>query len=168
MLIALVTSAVPCVCIRMRSMPRKQRVAIHWNLLKEMKVDIWVVAWFFGNMGLYILFFFIQQYAADMSHLSQDAAFWSLIITNAASTSGRIIPGQVADNTVCHRFALMKRSMLIVVTSLMARRINELEHVLSSFQRRSNALSQVLEHGLNLVCDLNSECRSNRREVTSK
>jgi MFS family permease len=28
MLIALVTSAVPCVCIRMRSMPRKQRAAI--------------------------------------------------------------------------------------------------------------------------------------------
>jgi MFS family permease len=96
-LIALATSAVPCFCIRMRVQSKGRRAIIDWSLFREAKFDIWVVAWLFGNMGLYIPFFFIQQYASDVSHLSQDAAFWTLIIMNAASTSGRIIPGQIAD-----------------------------------------------------------------------
>lgn len=96
-LIALVTSAVPLLTIRARVKPQANRAMINWSLFREADFDLWCFAWFFGNMGLYIPFFFIQQYAADVVHLSADASFWSLIIVNAASIFGRIIPGQIAD-----------------------------------------------------------------------
>ena len=48
-------------------------------------------------MGLYIPFFFIQQYATNVIHLTPETAFWILTVLNASSLFGRVIPGQIAD-----------------------------------------------------------------------
>lgn len=59
--------------------------------------SLYNVACFFGYAGLYIPFFYIQQYSTDVIHTSSDLAFWMLPILSAASTFGRIGPGFVAD-----------------------------------------------------------------------
>lgn len=56
---------------------------------------------FFGFMGLYIPFFYIQSYAlkSPNSQFDESFAFWLLVILNAGSFFGRIIPNFQADKT---------------------------------------------------------------------
>jgi predicted MFS family arabinose efflux permease len=96
-LIALITSLIPCLCIRRRVRPLECRAIFDWTVFKDPKFNLWSVAFFFGSMGIYVPFFLIQQYAARVAGFEPATAFWTLIIMNAASTSGRILPGKVAD-----------------------------------------------------------------------
>lgn len=95
--IVLATSIVPCLTIKMRIAPKGRRAIFNHHILKETKFDIWALAWFFGTMGLYIPYFFIEQYATNVTRLSKDTALYTLTTINAASIFGRIIPGLVAD-----------------------------------------------------------------------
>lgn len=95
--IVLATSIVPCLTIKMRVAPKGRRAIFNHDILKETRFDLWSLAWFFGNMGLYIPYFFIEQYATNVTHLTREAALYTLITINAASIFGRIIPGLVAD-----------------------------------------------------------------------
>lgn len=54
---------------------------------------------FFGFMGLYIPFYYVQNYAIEENITSVDTAFYFLSILNAASIFGRIIPNYIADKT---------------------------------------------------------------------
>ena len=96
-LIAFITSLIPCILLRMRARPNERRAIIDSGLLRDIKFDVWSVAWFLGNMGIFVPFFLIQQYAADVAGFETHHAFWTLIIMNAAATSGRILPGKIAD-----------------------------------------------------------------------
>ncbi len=51
--IALATSAVPCVTVKMPNQPEERRKIFNVEILKEIPFDIWSVAWFFANMGTY-------------------------------------------------------------------------------------------------------------------
>ena len=96
-LIAFITSMIPCILLRIRARPDERRAIIDLQVLRDVKFDIWSVAWFFGNMGIFVPFFLIQQFAVDVAGFETRHAFWTLIIMNAAATSGRILPGKIAD-----------------------------------------------------------------------
>lgn len=48
-------------------------------------------------MGLYIPFFYIQQYTTHHDGANSDLAFYTLAILNAGSVIGRVVPGFIAD-----------------------------------------------------------------------
>lgn len=52
---------------------------------------------FFGFMGIYVTFFYIQLYAEEQVNISTLLASYLLTITNAASTIGRLVPNFFAD-----------------------------------------------------------------------
>ena len=60
---------------------------------------LFCIAVFFGFMGIYITFFYIQLFALERTDVSSSLASYLLSIINAASTIGRVIPNFVADKT---------------------------------------------------------------------
>ncbi|RDI79863.1 hypothetical protein Vi05172_g10219 [Venturia inaequalis] len=95
--VVLGTCIVPCLTIKMKVAPKARRAIFNHHILKETTFDVWSLAWFFGNMGLYIPYFFIEQYAANVTHLTRETALYTLTTINAASIIGRIVPGLIAD-----------------------------------------------------------------------
>lgn len=102
------TSIVPCLTIKMRVAPKGRRAILNHHMLKETKYDLWSLAWFFGNMGLYILYLFIEQYATNVTDMTSNAALYILTTINAASIFGRILPGLLAD--------FLKDSLLVLIS----------------------------------------------------
>ncbi|KAE9989617.1 hypothetical protein EG327_002453 [Venturia inaequalis] len=95
--VVLGTCIVPCLTIKMKVAPKARRAIFNHQIIKETRFDVWSLAWFFGNMGLYIPYFFIEQYATNVTHLTRETALYTLTTINAASIIGRIVPGLIAD-----------------------------------------------------------------------
>ncbi|KAK7202424.1 MFS monocarboxylate transporter-like protein [Myxozyma melibiosi] len=57
------------------------------------------LAIFLGFMGVYIPFYYIQEYAVSNGIFKSETAFYLLTILNAASVFGRIVPNFLADKT---------------------------------------------------------------------
>lgn len=95
----LATCLVPCVTIHMLNRPGGKRKIFDVVFIQELSFDLLSAAWFFMNMGTYIPFFFVQQFAQDVVGLGDSLAFYMLTILNAGSVFGRILPGLLADKT---------------------------------------------------------------------
>jgi len=54
---------------------------------------------FFGFMGIYVTFFYIQLFALERTDVNANLASYLLSIINASSTIGRVIPNFFADKT---------------------------------------------------------------------
>ncbi|OQN99164.1 hypothetical protein B0A48_15013 [Cryoendolithus antarcticus] len=93
-LIALVTLTIPCLVMRPRGKPPPKKKLIDPAILKEVPFGIFNLATFFGFVGQYIPFFFIEQFAAAHGIANP---FWMLIVLNAGSIPGRIVPSLIAD-----------------------------------------------------------------------
>jgi len=93
-LIALVTLAIPCAVIKPRAKPPGRRKIFDTSLLRELPYMIFNLATFFGFVGQYIPYFFMEQYAA-MHGIGMP--FYMLIFLNVGSIPGRIIPSLIAD-----------------------------------------------------------------------
>lgn len=65
-LITPATNAAGCVFVRIRREPNYRRALFDSNLFKDLGFDIWSMAWFFGSMGMYVPYFFVQDYANEM------------------------------------------------------------------------------------------------------
>lgn len=92
--IALVTLAIPCIVIKPRGRPPGRRKVFDAAILKEVPLGMMNLATFFGFVGQYIPYFFIEQFAAEHD-ISLE--FWMLIVLNVGSIPGRIVPSLVAD-----------------------------------------------------------------------
>ncbi|KAF2718483.1 MFS general substrate transporter, partial [Polychaeton citri CBS 116435] len=92
--IAIVTLAIPCAVIRPRAKAPGKRKIFDVQILKELPFEVLNIATFFGFVGQYIPYFFIEQYAG-MHGMS--LTFWMLIFLNVGSIPGRIFPSLVAD-----------------------------------------------------------------------
>ena len=92
--IALATLAVPCVVIKPRAKPPGRRKIFDTSILKEIPYEIFNLATFFGFVGQYIPYFFIEQYASE-HHMS--IPFYMLTFLNVGSIPGRILPSLLAD-----------------------------------------------------------------------
>jgi MFS family permease len=96
--IALATLAIPCAVIKPRvPKPTTKRKIIDFSLLRELPFGLINIATFFGFVGQYIPFFFIENFAEDVGNQSKTSAFWMIIVLNAGSLPGRIIPSLIAD-----------------------------------------------------------------------
>jgi MFS family permease len=96
--IALATLAIPCAVIKPRvPKPTMKRKIIDFSLLRELPFGLINIATFFGFVGQYIPFFFIENFAEDVGNQSKTSAFWMIIVLNAGSLPGRIIPSLIAD-----------------------------------------------------------------------
>lgn len=93
-LIAMGTLVIPCLFIRPRTKSISRRKIFDTSILKELAFGIFNVATFFGFIGQYIPFFFIEQYAAEHG---MGLTFYMLIFLNVGSIPGRILPSLVAD-----------------------------------------------------------------------
>lgn len=96
-LVVLMTSIIPCTLLKAHAIPGKRRAIYDLGVFRDPKFTIWSIAWFFGNIALYVPFFFIQQYGTAIAGFSRNHAFWLLPIMNAASISGRILPVKLAN-----------------------------------------------------------------------
>jgi MFS family permease len=76
--------------------PRKSGPLINVESLRDKVFALWLFAAFFIFIGLYIPFFYVQQYGINLG-MSRDLSFYMLIIMNAGSVPGRVIPSIIAD-----------------------------------------------------------------------
>ena len=97
--IALVTLIFPVAAMRMRIKPSGVRRLVEWAAWKEAPFTLFGVAEFFGFMGMYVPFFYVNVYAVQNEIMSENLAFYLLAILNAGSIFGRIIPNFLADKT---------------------------------------------------------------------
>jgi MFS family permease len=97
--IMLGTLAICIAVMRVRVLPPQKRQLLELSAFKEIPFTMFSVAEFFGFMGLYIPFFYIQNYAIEEKILDSNLAFYMLSVLNAASVFGRIVPNFLADKT---------------------------------------------------------------------
>ena len=60
---------------------------------------LFCMAVFFGFMGIYVTFFYIQLYGQEQTDIDDTTASYLLPIINASSTLGRLVPNFFADKT---------------------------------------------------------------------
>jgi len=97
--IILATLSAPLAVMKMRVHPTQKRRFWESSAIKEKPFMFFTLGMFFGFMGLYIPFFYIQSYAISEGIMSGDIAFYMLPVLNASSIWGRIIPNFIADKT---------------------------------------------------------------------
>jgi len=95
--IMLGTLGVSLAVMKQRILPPAKRKLWDTHALKEKPFVLFTLGMFFGFMGLYIPFFYVQSYAMDEANMSVNLAFYMLSILNASSIFGRIIPNFIAD-----------------------------------------------------------------------
>ncbi len=89
--IILATLIMPIVCMKVRVKPGAARKLIDSSAWREPPFLLLSVAEFFGFMGLYIPFFYVQLYAIEKTDIDEHLAFYLLTLLNAGSLFGRIV-----------------------------------------------------------------------------
>lgn len=95
----LATLSISLVTMRVRLLPLQRRHILDISAFKQLPFTLYSVGLLFAFMGMYIPFFYIQNYAISREVMSADLASYLLIILNAGSLIGRIIPNFFADKT---------------------------------------------------------------------
>ena len=95
----LATLAISLGVMKVRVVPSQKRSLLQLSAFKEPPFTIFSIGLFFGFVGLYIPFFYIQAYAIQTKVTNDNLAFYLLVILNAASIFGRVIPNFAADTT---------------------------------------------------------------------
>lgn len=94
--IMLGTLLISVAVMKPRLPPRKSGPLINIESLRDTVFVLWLFAVFFIFIGLYIPFFYVEQYDINLG-ISRDLSFYMLIIMNAGSIPGRVIPSIIAD-----------------------------------------------------------------------
>ena len=95
----LATLALSITVMKVRIQPSKTRSLLDRAAFTEPPFTLFSLGEFFGFMGLYIPFFYITTFATANGVTNPTLAFYLLIILNASSIFGRIIPNFLADKT---------------------------------------------------------------------
>ena len=91
-------SVIPIAGMKQRIPSTKFRHTISVTLFKDTPFLLFCVAEFFGFIGIYIAFFYVQLYALLECNTSAQNASLLLAITNAGSFFGRLVPNYLSDN----------------------------------------------------------------------
>lgn len=94
--IMLGTLLISVAVMKPRLPPRKSGPLINVEALRDTVFGLWLVAAFFIFIGLYIPFFYVEQYGLNLG-MSKELSFYMLIIMNAGSIPGRVMPSIIAD-----------------------------------------------------------------------
>ncbi len=89
--IMLATLIVPLAGMKMRVKPSVQRRIFEPAAWREAPYTLFALGTFFGFMGLYIPFFYVQIYSIKENILGENLAFYLLVLLNAGSFFGRIV-----------------------------------------------------------------------------
>lgn len=92
----LATLIIAITVMKPRLPPRKSGPLINYEALRDPIFAMWLVAIVFSFIGLYVPFFYVEQYARSIG-IDATTASYMLIIINAASIPGRIVPSMLAD-----------------------------------------------------------------------
>ncbi|KAJ5363982.1 uncharacterized protein N7496_009695 [Penicillium cataractarum] len=98
-LVMLLTQSIALLTMRVRMVPATRRAYLQLSAFKEIPYAIYSGGVLFAFMGMYIPFFFVQNYAIEHNILPANTASYALITLNLASLLGRIIPNMLADRT---------------------------------------------------------------------
>ncbi|KAF2869474.1 major facilitator superfamily domain-containing protein [Massariosphaeria phaeospora] len=98
-LIMLVTLILPVTCLRMRSKPPAARRFFDPQVWTETPFVTFAVSCFFGLIGLYIPYFYIDSFARENELAGTNLALYLLPIMNAGSVVGRVTLCYIADRT---------------------------------------------------------------------
>lgn len=93
----LITLLISLLGMRTRLPPGPARKLLDIGALHEPPFVLFTSGMFFGFMGLYIPFFYVQSFAIETNVMRPDLAFYMLAVMNGASVFGRIIPNFIAD-----------------------------------------------------------------------
>ncbi|PQE10385.1 major facilitator superfamily transporter protein [Rutstroemia sp. NJR-2017a WRK4] len=95
--IILSTSAIPLLVMKSRTVASPWRTVLDRTAFRDIPYILLNTGLLFGFMGLWIIFYYIQLYALNRSSVSPNLASYLLVIINAASLPGRLLPGFYAD-----------------------------------------------------------------------
>ncbi|TFK51871.1 MFS general substrate transporter [Heliocybe sulcata] len=82
--------------LKTRLPKREHGIIVDFSVFKDKTYTIYVLGCFFVLFGIYLPFFFLQQYAIQQG-VNENLAFYSLTFLNAASVFGRVLPNFLAD-----------------------------------------------------------------------
>lgn len=114
-LIMLVTIGIAISVTRLRQLPMRPRPVIDWDAFKMRSFSIYGASQFFTFVGSFIPFFYIQQYAGEMTGTTPKLSYYTLSMMNAGSMLGRIIPGLLADQIGTMNTLLICGSVTVVL-----------------------------------------------------
>lgn len=97
--IMLATLSISLITMRVRLLPLQRRRIFDISAFKEPAFTLYGVGLMLAFMGMYIPFFYIQNYAISRKAMHAEQASYLLITLNAGSLIGRIIPNFFADKT---------------------------------------------------------------------
>ncbi|KAI1770218.1 major facilitator superfamily domain-containing protein [Hypoxylon cercidicola] len=95
--IILATSLVPIFVMKSQAPPRPARNLIDRSVFRDVPYIFFNLGLFFGMMGFYIVFNYVELLALSRTSISSSLAGYLLVIINASSLLGRLIPGYYAD-----------------------------------------------------------------------
>ena len=90
-LIMLATLVVPISYMRMRVKPAAARRLFDLVAWTEWPYVLYTTACFFGFLGLYIPFFYIQLYSTELGNMDPTLVFYLVPLLNAGSMFGRLV-----------------------------------------------------------------------------
>lgn len=106
--IMLATLSVPILGMKVRFKPPVRRRLFDLAAWKEVPYAIFGVAEFFGYMGVYIPFFYVQLYASEKATVSDSFAMYLIVLLNTGSFFGRIVSDDT-DRWKCNACLRVRR-----------------------------------------------------------
>jgi MFS family permease len=91
--------SIPVLVMRMRAFPSQKRPMLDLPAFKSMPYTLFVIGCFFGFMGMYAPYFYVQLFAIHYDIVRPSLVFYLVPILNSTSIIGRIIPNFIADYT---------------------------------------------------------------------
>ncbi|KAJ8101775.1 major facilitator superfamily domain-containing protein [Lipomyces tetrasporus] len=95
--IMLVTQAYVLAIMRVRTQSASKRKLFDASVFHDLPYMTFTVVVFFGFVGVYIPFYYMEGYAVHHGIFSEETAFYLLSLLNGGSIFGRIIPNFLAD-----------------------------------------------------------------------
>ncbi|KAI0839342.1 major facilitator superfamily domain-containing protein [Hypoxylon sp. FL0890] len=95
--ILLATSVIPVFLMKANAPPRPARSLVDRSAFKDAPFLVFILGLFFGVMGFYIVLNYIELLALARTNTTPHLAGYLLVIINAASLPGRLVPGYYAD-----------------------------------------------------------------------
>lgn len=97
--IILATQLLPVFLMKPRSVPTKSAKynVVDMTAFRDSPYMLLNLGLIFGFTGLYIIFYYIQLYSLEETHISHALESYLLVIINGSSLAGRLIPGFYAD-----------------------------------------------------------------------
>lgn len=104
------TQAIALVLVRPKARSKQRRPIFDASMIHNLPYCLFTLGGILAFMGLYEPFFYVQTYAASI-HVRPELAFYTLVIINAGSAFGRIIP-----NFFAHKIGSINTAILVVCT----------------------------------------------------